>query len=387
MHLNFLASVKRVAKFTGTLLVTALLVGPSVAGAQTLHQDIQGIWRAKVVEVLDTRTEELPATDLEVTIQTLRAEIRDGEQKGEIVEFENDYIQLEEGESFFMNYNVRIDGTEFYSVRDIDRRFSLLGLFLLFALTIIWFGGKQGFKSLAALAGSIFVILYILVPGLVAGYPPVLTSIVLATAVLFFAIFFTHGFNKRSSIAFAGTTVSVALTGILALLAVNVSKLTGFASDESVYLNISTGGELDFVGLLLAAIIIGVLGVLDDIAVTQVAVVRELYATKKDMSQRQVYKKALRVGKEHVSALVNTLVLAYTGTALPLLLLFSQSESAMGTIINREIFATEIVRTLVGSMGLILTVPITTYLAAVILKKYAHEDYDPDEHHHCGHVH
>ena len=171
----------------------------------------------------------------------------------------------------------------------------------------------------------------------------------------------------------AGTLIAVVLTGIFAFLSIQGAGLTGFSSDETIYLNLSTGGELDFVGLLLAAMIIGALGVLDDIAVTQVAVVRELFAAGVK-EKWDVYKRAMRVGREHVGALVNTLVLAYTGAALPLLLLFSLSQSGPLAIINREIFATEIIRSLVGSIGLILTVPITTLLAILLLEKYTDVD-------------
>lgn len=352
--------------FVGVLL----FVPCAPLGAQELHQDIQGVWRAEVVDVRDERTETVPGTDVAHTIQTLEVRLLEGERTGELVTFENDYILLEAGDRFYLNYLLTIDGAEIYSVREVDRRVPMLFFVGLFAAVILLFGGKQGFRSLLSLAGSLLVIVYILTPSLVRGYPPVATSIVVAGVVLFFAIFFTHGFNRGSAIAFGGTVITVVITGMLATVAVEMTGLTGFASDESVYLNLATGGQLDFVGLLLGAIIIGALGVLDDIAVTQVAVVRELYATDSTLSKWEVYRKAIRVGKEHVGALVNTLVLAYTGAALPLLLLFGESEASIGTIANREIFATEIIRTIVGSIGLVLTVPVTTFLAAALLERY-----------------
>jgi uncharacterized membrane protein len=162
----------------------------------------------------------------------------------------------------------------------------------------------------------------------------------------------------------------VILTGVLAYIGVTFAHLTGFVSDEAVYLNLNTKGTLDFAGLLFGGIMIGALGVLDDIAVTQAAVVSELYNSASHLSKKEIYIKALRVGKEHVGALVNTLALAYTGASLPLLLLFSTSDSSISSIINREIFATEIIRTVAGSIGLILTVPITTMLAVWLLKGY-----------------
>jgi len=348
------------------LLVAALGLSNS-AYAQELVQEEQGVWRAEVVEVRDTKTVVYPPGDVETIVQNIVVRILEGERAGQYVRFDNDYILLEAGDTFYMNYLVTMDGDEIFSVREMDRRLGMLMVGLLFIATIIGFGGLQGVRSLLSLAGSLVVIAYVLVPSLVQGYPPVPTSTVVASLVLFCAIFFTHGFNRRSAIAYGVTLLAVLLTGILAYFSVSITHLTGFASDETVYLNLNTGGQLDFVGLLLAAIIIGVLGVLDDIAVTQVAVVRELFSSNRALSKREVYARALRVGREHVGALVNTLVLAYTGAALPLLLLFSFSDGGVVSLINREIFATEIIRSLVGSIGLVLTVPITTLLAVVFL--------------------
>lgn len=360
-----------------------LLVAISPLSAQELHEDVQGIWKAKVIEVIDEENRLVPGTDTSHIYQKIEAELLEGPRKGETIEFENDFIKLDEGDKFFLNYLITAEGSEIYTVRDIDRRSSLMIFLGLFVLAVIALGGKQGARSLLSLAGSLFVILYILVPGLLAGYPPVLTSTALASAILFIAIYFTHGFNRESTAAFLGTVIGVSLTGILAFLAVNISNLTGFASDEAVYLNFNIPG-LDFTGILLGGIMIGVLGVLDDIAITQAAVVSELYGTSPNISRREAYKRALRVGKEHVGALVNTLALAYTGASLPLLLLFSTSQASTSSILNQEVFATEIIRTIVGSVGLIMTVPITTLIAVFLLEKYRGRTH---EHHGHSHTH
>jgi uncharacterized membrane protein len=303
--------------------------------------------------------------------QTIRAEILDGEQKGKTVTIYNDFLELQVSEKFYVRHTTdALFDTESYAVHDIDRLNVLLWFVILFVVVVLFFSGKQGFRSIISLVGSLFIIMYVLVPSLLKGYPPMLTSIVIAVAILFLAIYVTHGFNKQSTVAFTGTVLAVILTGVLAYLGVTLAHLTGFASDEAVYLNLNTRGMLDFSGLLLGGIMIGVLGVLDDIAITQVAVVSEFYKTNPELSRKEVYIKAIRIGKEHVGALVNTLALAYTGASLPLLLLFSNSTSPASIIINQEIFATEIIRTIVGSIGLILTVPITTLLAIYILRDY-----------------
>jgi len=366
-------------------LILFIFFVPNNSFSQELHQDIQGVWRAEVIEASETVRENVPGTEAYSDIQTIKAEILEGERRGEVVEFENDYIQLESGDKFFLNYLVTIGGQEIYSVREKDRRESLFILLIIFVVTILFFGGKQGLRALISLVGSFFVIFYVLLPSLISGYSPLLISFVVSAIILFFAIFFTHGFNRVSLIAFLGTISAILITIVLTIFFVNQSALTGLSSDESVYLNIGTRGTLDFVGLLVGAIIIGALGALDDIAVTQVAVVRELYATNKNLKIKEVYNKAIRVGKEHVGALVNTLVLAYTGASLPLLLWFSQTDAGFLNIINREIFATEIIRTLLGSIGLILTVPITTYFAARFLKNY--EGGDNFEAHSHSHHH
>lgn len=338
--------------------------------AQVLHDEYRGTWRATVLAVVEERNEVIPGTDTERLIQTLRVEVLDGPKAGELLSMQNDYLELEEGDTFYFNYNVHIDGTETYGVVSVDRSVALIVLAILFVGAVVLFGGWQGVRALTALLGSFFAVFYILLPGILGGWNPILASVLVASGILFAAIFFTHGFNRESVVAYIGTMIAVLLTSILAFFSVSMSSLSGFASDASTYLNFNTRGTLDFTALLLGAIIIGVLGVLDDIAVTQSAVVTELYESNPKMSRREVYRRALRVGREHVGALVNTLVLAYAGASLPLLLHFYMVASDTRMALSSELFATEIVRTIVGSIGLIMTVPIVTLLAVVYLKGY-----------------
>lgn len=339
--------------------------------AVELVQDKIEIIEAKVLHVVSYEEEDIASTGIKDKSQKIEVEILEGDKKGNTLTIDNDYIMLEEGDKFFLYHSVDgISGREAYSVKDIDRRPTILLFILLFVIVVLVFSGKQGVRSLLGLLGSFFVITYVLIPSLLKGYPPILTSIVVATIILFLAIYFTHGFNRISTVAFTGTVLAVVITGVLAFVGVTLARFTGVVTEESFYLSLNTNGALDFTGLLLGGIMIGVLGVLDDIAVTQAAVVRELYSSASHLSHKDVYKKALGVGKEHVGALVNTLALAYTGASLPLLLLFSSANSNGFSVINQEIFATEIIRTIVGSIGLILTVPITTLLAVYMLKEY-----------------
>jgi len=361
------------------------LLAPTFLHAQKIHQDLQGVWKARVVKVISEEKEIIASTDTEHTIQLLQVEIREGDRLGEYIQFENDFIELKAGDSFFLNYLITINGDAIYSVRDVDRRGTLLFFALLFAGVIIAFGGKQGVRSLVSLGGTFMVILYVLLPLLLKGYSPILVSAGIAALILMFVIFLTHGFNRESVAALAGTVSAVIISSILAYIAIGVTRLTGFSSDESVYLNLYTGGTLNFTGLLLGGIIIGALGVLDDIAITQAAVVHELYHASPQMPPHQIFKKALRIGREHVGALVNTLALAYAGASLPMLLLISMSQIHIGVIINQEMFATEIIRTIVGSIGLVLTVPITTFLAVKMLKNVPLSTHGHSHSH--GHTH
>lgn len=351
------------AVFIGLVLAAALVpVGSARAQAETVSE----VWRARMSEVVSQATE-APEGTVEQPFQVIRAELMSGPKKGESIDVVNDHLKLSAGDTFFLQY-VSDDAGETYQALDRDRLPVLLGLFAVFALAILALGGKQGARSLLSLAGSFFVILYVLLPQLLKGAPPVLTSTFVAAIVLVIALYSTHGWRRTTHAAFLGTISTVAITGVFASLAVRVAELTGFSSDEAVYLNSQLGGTLDARGLLLGGIIIGILGILDDIAITQVSVVAELKSIGSRLSNAEIYKRALRVGKEHVGALVNTLALAYTGSALPLLLLFVSDKTPALVALNGEMVATEIVRTIVGSLGLVMAVPITTALAVVMVK-------------------
>lgn len=351
------------------LLFTVFAI-PLFTSAQEIHNAYQGTFHGKVIEVLDEEMREIIGTDTTHLFQTVEVKVLDGPQKGEVIIIENDYLELDKGDKFYFNYNIYIDGRESYGIINIDRKGSIMLLVLIFVAVIVAFGRWQGVRSLIALVGSFLAIMFILLPGVLNGWNPLFASFLVAGAILFLAIFFTHGFNRESLVAYSGTMIAVVLAGVFAIFAVHITDLSGFATDESIYLNFNTGGTLNFTALLLGAFIIGFLGVLDDIAITQSAVVSELFNSNPEMSGREVYKRAMRVGREHVGALVNTLVLAYTGAALPMLLYFKIGPASFATTINLELFATEIVRIIVGSIGLILTVPIVTFLAVKYLKGY-----------------
>lgn len=252
---------------------------------------------------------------------------------------------------------------ERYQLSDTQRGRSLTVLAVLFAVAVIALGRLRGLFALVGLAISSVVLVGWLVPALLEGRPPILTAVVGAGAVMLSVLLLAHGPSVRTAVAIVGTGASLLLTLGLAVVFVEASTLTGLTSEEATFVQ-AIFGDLDVRGLLLAGIVIGALGILDDVTVTQVSAVYELRAADPDMPVRDLYRAGLRVGRDHVASLVNTLLLAYAGASLPLLVIFSTSgEGLIGTLTN-GVLAEEIVRTFVGSIGLVAAVPLTTALAA-----------------------
>ncbi len=361
----------RVQRFVIALILSCTcFAGADVAGAQAelVHNDLSSVERAKVLRVKESETRVIPGTETAHLYQTLEAELLTGSKAGERIVVANDFLELEAGDRFFVIHYTDVDGTETYSVQDVDRRGALAILLVLFVGMIVVFGGWYGVRALASLAVSLYVLAYVLVPGLVAGWPPLATSFVVAASILAGAIYLTHGFNRESTIAFLGTLAAVGATLLFAAWSVSFTALSGFSADESVYLNFNTRGTLDLVALLVGGIVIGAIGVLDDVAITQVAVVRELLASAGHEGKKRIFLRALRVGREHVGAVVNTLALAYVGTSLPLVLLMHLYPATDSALLNMEVFAVEIVRTIAGSFGIVLAVPLVTVLAVRFLR-------------------
>lgn len=253
-----------------------------------------------------------------------------------------------------------------YTFADRDRRPSLLALAGLFALAVVVLGRVRGLLALAGLGASLLVLGIYTLPALLDGRSPLPVSLVTASLIAIVALYLAHGAGPMTAVALLGTVGALALTTVLGLAFIELARFSGFAEETAFYLE-AFGGRLDVRGLLLAGVVIGALGALDDMTVTQSSVVWELRAASAELSGRELYRSAMRVGRDHVASTVNTLVLAYAGASLPLLLLFVISRQSLGTVANSEIVATEIVRTLVGSIGLVASVPLTTWLAVRLL--------------------
>ncbi|MBX7269379.1 YibE/F family protein [Micromonospora sp. Llam7] len=252
-----------------------------------------------------------------------------------------------------------------YNVAEHQRGKPLIWLGVLFAAAIVAFGRWRGVAALGGLAVTFAILLTFVLPGISSGQPPLVVAIVGASLIMFVVLYLTHGVSAQTSVAVLGTLGSLVLTGLLGLAATGATELTGFGSEDATTLSMFRA-DVDLHGLLLAGIIIGSLGVLDDVTVTQAAAVTELRHANPNFSRRELYRSATRVGRAHIASVVNTIVLAYAGASLPLLLLLTADSRALGQILTSEFLAQEIVRSVVATLGLVAAVPLTTALAAVV---------------------
>jgi uncharacterized membrane protein len=360
---------KAVAVCASSFLAGMVLCAPFSAAAQSLLPDVETLAKARVVSVADGGSRPVPGTELSSDIQTITAEVLEGPEKGKTVTFVNDFAQLEEGDVFYLRHlESPTEGTEFYTVADPYRLPVIIGLTIAFLVLLFLFGGIQGVRGLVSLIGSFVLIFYLLLPGIVAGYPPVLVAVGVSSLIIIAGSYVTHGVNRTTTAAVLGMIATVILSGLAAWYVVGAAALTGFTGEESGYLHFQYGGTLDLVGILMSGIIIGLLGVLYDIAIGQAVAVEELMNAGAHLAKRTIYERAIRIGREHIGALVNTLAIAYVGAALPLLLLLEHATAPLAYIVNGEVIATEIIRILIGASGIILAVPITTLIAVFLVR-------------------
>ncbi len=249
-----------------------------------------------------------------------------------------------------------------YFFLDFQRDRPLIALALLFGAAIIQLGRLQGLRSLVALAISFVVLAGFTLPALLETSSPVMVAIAGSAAVAIITLYLTHGVTHLSTVARIGSLFSLTITGVLAWFFVEATSLTGLSDEDALFL-IAGNERVDLPGVLLAGMIIGTIGVLDDVTVTQAAVVSELHDANPDMPARRLYGAALRVGRDHIGSTTNTLVFAYAGAALPMLLLFTQAQLSLSTVLTSEVVAIEVVQALVGGIGLVCSVPFTTALA------------------------
>jgi len=271
--------------------------------------------------------------------------------------------EFEPGDTIILGY---APPTDTYFYEDVDRSTSLIVLAAIFAVVVIAFARLRGVLALFAMALTVAVLIGFVAPSVLDGNDPVAVAIVAAIVIAFVSLFLTHGFTPTTTVALAGTLSALGLTLVLSWIFFGLGQFTGFADSEALLLPILSA-DLRVSSLLLGGAVIGALGALDDVTVTQVATVAELRKSNPSMSSAEMIAAAIRIGQDHIAATVNTLLLAYAGASLPILLLFAASDQSLGIVANSEVVAVEIARTLCGSIGLIAAVPITTGLAAAVL--------------------
>ena len=356
------------------LIISILLLTPIFVFAQNMENqsEIDKIFKAEVLEILEEAQTILPdgtpSTQQKVKLKILEKDLKDKEVIFNGIE-DFDVIKkalYKQGDKVLVLQSLDEYGNANYYIIDFVRTNTLWILALLFSFILLLVGGFKGMRSILSLLITFFIIIKFIIPQILNGANPIFVSAMGGILILIFIIYLTEGFKTRSHIAVLSIFIGLLITIFLSNLFIGLAHLSGISSEEIFYLIDIGGANINFQGLLLAGIIIGALGVLDDVVIAQVTVVEQIYLTNRRQSKKQIFKKAYKIGVSHISSMTNTLFLAYVGVSLPLLVLFISGQSAFssfGQIINKEAIATEIIRTLAGSIGLILTVPISTLIA------------------------
>lgn len=359
---------KLLAILTLGLMLTISLFFSSFSYAQK-EETLEG----KVDQILEEKTVMMPSG--KQLYQKIECLITKGSLKGKTIIIKNGNLAMakvlkyQKGDKVIISFDQDKEGNKVYFITDYVRRGSLFWLFIIFIGVTLLVSQKRGLNSLLGMSFSFLMIIKFILPSILAGASPLLMTLAGALFIIPVTFYLSHGLNKKTTVAIIGTLIALVITIILAQLFIKSAKLTGFAAEETSFLQTIKKGTINIKGLLLAGIIIGVLGVLDDITISQSAIVFQLKVANKKISSADLYKRAMVVGKDHIASMINTLILVYSGAALPLLLLFINNPHPFNEVINYEIIAEEIIRTLVGSIGLVLAVPITTFIASFSISR------------------
>ena len=370
-----LAAVLVLVVLTGTAAAVGLvLLWPTGEGRDAAEERAGEIGltyqrlTATVTEVTD-RVCSYSAPDDPQACRIITTRVEEGPDEGTVValpEFNLAYdrvsIRISPGDEVIVGY---VASNDYYFFADRDRRTPLVWLAGLFAAVVVALGRLRGALALVGMAVTLVVLVAFVAPSVLDGNDPVLVAVVAAAVIAFVSLYLTHGVGTQTTVALAGTLASLGLTLGLSWIFFGLSEFTGLATEEGLTLPL-IAGDVDLASLLLGGAIIGALGALDDVTVTQVATVAELRYRSPQLPRRELIASGIRVGREHIAATVNTLLLAYAGAGLPLVLLFAVSDQSLAMVANSELIAVEIVRTLCGSLGLVAAVPVTTVLAALV---------------------
>jgi len=355
--------------FLATITVYAVVSNKYVKAQETDTQvPTPTTYKGLVLDIVDEGTKEIYGTTQQYVVYKIR--ILNGDKKGNEVEVTSPIYddvtsyEFSPGNKVLLFNSVGPSGEEQYFITDYLRTSPMIFLAIIFSVLIILISKKWGISSLISLAFSFLVIFKFMLPRLAAGSNPVFITIVGSIIIIPVTFYLSHGLNKKTTIALISTVVSLIITGLLAAAFMKFVNLTGYGTEEAFFLQYAKNEIVNIKGLLLAGIILGTLGVLNDVTISQVSTVFQIKKANKKMTEIETFHKAMKDGHDHITSMVNTLVFVYTGAALPLFLLFINSPVSSFEIINSEIIAKEIIRTLVGSIGLILAIPISTLIAS-----------------------
>jgi uncharacterized membrane protein len=327
-----------------------------------------GTSRARVVDIIEQG--EVTLGDVTQGYQIMRVELLEGDYEGLLMEIDYGRRQLISdgqtfvpGEEILVTLGKRPDGvlTAYYAER--VRQKPLLWLLLAFVVSTIILSGWKGARSLLALAFSLAVIIGYIIPHILSGEDPVRVSVIGSAVLLGVTLYVTYGWTLKTHASVLAMVLALLLTGGLTWIFASLTRLTGIGTEDALFLLQVPDVKINIRGLMLGGMIIGALGVLDDLVTSQSSAVFELHHADPAMGFRDLFRRGLRIGQDHIAATVNTLVLAYVGSSLPMLMLFTLARSDWSKIVNFELIAVEVVRALVGSLGLIYAVPIATGIA------------------------
>ena len=332
--------------------------------ARVLDANVQ---EGEVEAVLEEqRNEDGPLTRTE-TVQRLLVLLDSGERIAAL----NDVTPLGEGDRAWFVIQSDVEGAEHF-VAQPRRTRGLALIAALFVGLVLIIARGQGARALTGMLASLAIIIGFMVPQILNGSDPVAIGLLGALFILAVTLFVSHGVNRKSLSAFAGIMCALVLVAILATLSVHGLGLTGLGSEEIFYLNVESDVRLNIIGLLTAGIIIAAIGVLDDVGVTQASTVWELARADASLRGRKLFRRAMVVGRDHIAAVTNTLVLAYVGAALPLVLLLHLARFPIPFVLSGDVLAEEILLTLLSSIGLVLAVPLTTAIAVALVSGDTH---------------
>jgi uncharacterized membrane protein len=307
----------------------------------------------------------------QLTCATVVVKITDGAAAGQFqqvdVPAEVVAFGLHVGDEIVLQADQGAEGGPTYSFSDYARTTPMVVLAIAFVLVVGAVARLRGLRALVGLAVAFVVLLKFMLPALLAGSSPTWVTLVGSSAIMFVVLYLAHGFSARTTTALLGTLFGLALTAVLGAVAVGVSRLTGFSSEATVQLQ-QLDPTLDFSGLVIAGLVVAGLGILNDVTITQASAIWQLHEVDPELSGRELYRRGMAIGRDHIASTVYTLVFAYAGVALPLLLLFDINRQPAGVVLTGSLVAEEVIRALVGGIALVLAVPVTTAIGAVVAR-------------------